>query len=1811
MFQNFFELILLLFNVFCVVANWRLVDQSFTEDQILNVNTWISKGSCTTSTVSDSPRVGNCNTNQLQYIKLTDDEHYLQKSFFYKSFQVQVILDEVIYSREYDRNDLIQNSEVICKTFINKFELYTIVSNIANFNNDYFKITICLTPRSNDEQIGIRNMLIYVNTCHPTCLTCNGPLETNCLTCYNSQSVVGGKCTCISDQQFSETFLGCIQECNRDNSIARYDKICVQDNRIKSIITLFNNIIPQSSQFRYHPFSFLSDKFHPKNTDLIYENCNGISFIGILQFSEGMLYQINLQESIKFLRMRITFYLFNFQDSSKIEILHNNQTLSRIMKDPSGFQYENLITIFEKNDNCFSSSFILLRVEITFQLLNENPIIILQGQLQQEDEFWGFRNVTIDSGFCQNNCKICFDNSKCLSCETGYQLYKNKCEISCPIHSSNCVDYEDIIQYSRYIAKGFYDLNMTIENINSFYDTATNPSSNYVTGQKFSFLNNKIVLGGLLVWNDGSYIKTWRIQKPHYAMSIYFNFTYGDSYGGQFFYKIGSLSSSFSGPYFNPGGGSNLVGRNNIESTQLHLNNFYDNDLYLEFKCAANTINILQGFCAISDYFIVAHYCPPFCDSCSSSSSCNVWQSGYTSSSCSNNQYLYFNEQTETYTCNNCDQSGYADQFQLQNGICFCKPFTFLQGNVCIQCNKFCEHCFGTSKYDCLSCVQEYHRSIQRNQCLCQPGYQDDEINLPCLPICGDQIIVDEEDCDDGNNDPFDGCHQCQYTCQDECQLCFKGKCYQCKDNYQLIEAINTCISICGDIVIIKNEQCDDGNDNKFDGCYLCQFQCYNHCIHCNQGICYQCDEKNGWYLTGTKCEFICGDGIVAKGQEQCDDSNLYPFDQCNFCEQECSEHCLLCQNEECLRCEKGFQYDQQNKLCIQNCGDNLIVGNEQCEDQIMYYQQICEDCQFKCHHNCQLCNYGKCIQCQFGFILIDNGCEQDCGDGQIVGTEVCDSLFQYINSKCFNCNYNCGYGCLVCNQGICEVCQMGYLLDNYACQPICGDLIIVEPELCDDANLIPYDGCYECTYSCELGCSICQSGQCTEMSQPNEDNNDNYQTTSDCIPDCKLCDNDSQCLACNEYFQLINYLCAPICGDSIVIEGLEECDDGNDQPYDGCYNCEFQCSQGCVECQQHQCTMCDDKFYFLDILTQKCLQINSDQNNQNIDYPITEFQQYTALRCGENQLLINNLCINQCGNGLLANQYEECDDGNTFGGDGCSSFCNMEDSYQCINQEDSLSLCTYIESPDFNLNILSDKASSIQLLELTFTQQVKIQTELAIEDILLFTISPQTKYHLTINSIDNITIYFGYPKYQIQIEFIQPIQDPILQIDIEKSIIQNKFHQDLQIYQKKIILGTPFVLPETKKQQLTSVVQINDVMVYSMVSISSLALLSGNAIMFFNLLDLLQSLSYIKYMQYQFPPHLIEFLNTYTKVSLQPIMNYFQVDQLLVKLNGGTSPNQITQKSNRKISKNALNECYLVNAKSCYFSAIASLITYFLNSLIVSKSVQYFVFTLSNYKKNNVRLLKLIDFFQEKIQKKCLKLKIEYFSLGIYKVYQAILHQLLFSTLLQFPNYKFNNSFEILNSVNAILGLLFILMATFPLLSITSAQIKDLRKWKYFHYESKTQFWAAQCRSFQIYRTLFYILIIVQFINYPEAQSILLSMLSFLHLIYLVKFQPLLSPFELSKLICRELLIMITTGTFLIYSFEFSQDNFMMIGWIHIIMFCTVLASNLFIDIFAQIQKIYLNYLQEKQKRQLEQQKRYYFNHLQGFIVHDYEYKK
>lgn len=51
-------------------------------------------------------------------------------------------------------------------------------------------------------------------------------------------------------------------------------------------------------------------------------------------------------------------------------------------------------------------------------------------------------------------------------------------------------------------------------------------------------------------------------------------------------------------------------------------------------------------------------------------------------------------------------------------------------------------------------------------------------------------------------------------------------------------------------------------------------------------------------------------------------------------------------------------------------------------------------------------------------------------------------------------------------------------------------------------------------------------------------------------------------------------------------------------------------------------------------------------------------------------------LCTTVCGDGIVMSFAEQCDDGNTISGDGCSSSCIIETFFTCSNTTNSPSLC-------------------------------------------------------------------------------------------------------------------------------------------------------------------------------------------------------------------------------------------------------------------------------------------------------------------------------------------------------------------------------------------------------------------------------------------------------------------------------------------------------------------------------------------------------
>ncbi len=117
---------------------------------------------------------------------------------------------------------------------------------------------------------------------------------------------------------------------------------------------------------------------------------------------------------------------------------------------------------------------------------------------------------------------------------------------------------------------------------------------------------------------------------------------------------------------------------------------------------------------------------------------------------------------------------------------------------------------------------------------------------------CGDKLIINDEQCDDGNALPKDGCSA---TCTIETG-------FECTKSQP-----SNCWSTCGDGVVATDEKCDDRNRANDDGCSS------------------SCRDEIGYICSGSPsvCTVkpYCGNQTVETG-ETCDDGNTIAGDGCS-----------------------------------------------------------------------------------------------------------------------------------------------------------------------------------------------------------------------------------------------------------------------------------------------------------------------------------------------------------------------------------------------------------------------------------------------------------------------------------------------------------------------------------------------------------------------------------------------------------------------------------------------------------------------------------------------------------------------------------------------------------------------------------------------------------------------------------------------------------------------------------------------------------------------------------------------------------------
>ena len=343
-----------------------------------------------------------------------------------------------------------------------------------------------------------------------------------------------------------------------------------------------------------------------------------------------------------------------------------------------------------------------------------------------------------------------------------------------------------------------------------------------------------------------------------------------------------------------------------------------------------------------------------------------------------------------------------------------------------------------------------------------------DACRTDCVaPGCGDGVVDSGEACDDGaaNSDLWPDA--CRTACVEP--VCGDGvldageACDDGPANSDLLPGAcrTTCmLPACGDGVIDAGEACDDGAANSDDAPDSCRLACV--LPTCGDGVVdgdEECDNgrwnndilRNACRRSCTRA--TCGDGVVDDG-EACDEGAENSDSGSGACRTRCTWFSCGDRVVDPLEeCDDGAaNSDQLPGACRTSCraaacGDRVVDPGEVCDDGNDLESDGCNRCEVSRLELASLCrtdgSTGICYRAAGDLICWDPN-----GDGAgrcAVLKEPGESCFPSVNSTCGHL-----MGCLPAEGG------------GYTCQPSCGDGE-EQPdfgEQCDDGNLEIDDNC-------------------------------------------------------------------------------------------------------------------------------------------------------------------------------------------------------------------------------------------------------------------------------------------------------------------------------------------------------------------------------------------------------------------------------------------------------------------------------------------------------------------------------------------------------------------------------------------------------------------------------------------------------------------------------------------------------------------------------------------------------------------------------
>ncbi|KAM3140819.1 hypothetical protein pb186bvf_007046 [Paramecium bursaria] len=944
--------------------------------------------------------------------------------------------------------------------------------------------------------------------------------------------------------------------------------------------------------------------------------------------------------------------------------------------------------------------------------------------------------------------------------------------------------------------------------------------------------------------------------------------------------------------------------------------------------------------------------------------------------SCSSSSHRSYQQQTWTCPC---------DQYYVEDGVSMCKQN--------YACDYTCGTCNPLNSSQCITCPNNSNRILIIDSCVCDQGYIDYNQSQACLQIvstrcqtCVNNLINGCVTCPLSSFRTYDSSNwQCpcdnNYTdignalcvlvqaCNFKCQTCDPAngmKCYSCPLSSYRELVINSCI-------------CQNGYyDTGVLECQLIQQYCHPRCLTCfgsSDQQCITCLNTRTLLISGQSQQCICNQGT----QELSVTYKCVAQIQNNFCYPLC-QNCLGTSQNQCFSCINDTNVILQNESTCQ-CKENYnnVLNSSLCQINAINCDQTCNTCYLENSFN-------SCLSCRESDkrLLTQNQClcishYYDAGDQQCQACHYsCFDCFDSNKSSCLSCDTQNSLRIFSSNKCICQSNTQD--IGNFNCKKIqCnipGCLVCLDSQICQECN---EQGQFELSgYVCK-----CSTGYFM-----------NYQT----------------CLSCQKYQNWLNPECTKIdCTDKIYMNG-EQCDDGNSFPRDGCDNCKlqngymcqnmvgfpsqcFKCGDNCDECDNKlMCLKCSSQYNLIESFCIKCpANCNTCQNNKCIDCirKFSNLPKNTSKQCPQctdfdGYYNGQNECISRCGDGYTV-LTEQCDDGNNINYDGCSSICQIEQGYNCIGN-----ICFRLEQPQMVSQQLFKDTYNIynsqRFVILNFTKFINCPNSII------------QHFNFQINQEDQ-SLYQIIPS-RTNSGFFQSILLQLL-FDI---LISDSDGLQLKSYVSNTTLDDYIFVNQAVKQTTQIFSDFNSYLLYFLLILVVLAIIIGGVDIFWNLLDLLQLLSYTLFIDTQYPYNLQTFLNLFKFGQLQFLSNLIYIQSFINVLTDAPSIPQ--QKPKGKFSLQYNDTLFINNIASVITTFIISYFIYlFYSALIwmgqqlsqkigkqmISNSNQMFYLNLLKFKSH------VLNFVKEYNE--------TFLYSGLIRVHMSTTYDLTFAILLSYQN--------------------------------------------------------------------------------------------------------------------------------------------------------------------------------------------------------------